>query len=200
MPTGYTAPIYEGKEITFAEFAMRAARGMGALITMRDQAAEAEIPEVIEPSTYSRDRLAELEQQLAEYEQYSDTQWAELEEAERLVDEERVKRARAESEALAERYNAMIAEVEAWSPPTLEHVNFKQFMLDQLTESRRFDCSDRSLEPIAPMSVHRFREQRFARIQRDIDYHATSWQDEQRHAADGTEWIRALRESLQVVG
>lgn len=37
MPTGYTSPLYEGKEISFEQFALRCARNFGALVMMRDE-------------------------------------------------------------------------------------------------------------------------------------------------------------------
>jgi len=36
MPTGYTADLNDGKQVTFQEFTMKCARAFGALIEMRD--------------------------------------------------------------------------------------------------------------------------------------------------------------------
>ena len=36
-----------------------------------------------------------------------------------------------------ERYETMLAEVEAWQPPTPDHEELKRFMADQLRESKR---------------------------------------------------------------
>lgn len=45
MPTGFTAIIEEKEDLTFEEFALRCARGMGALIMMRDDPMSAEVPD-----------------------------------------------------------------------------------------------------------------------------------------------------------
>lgn len=68
MPTGYTAKLHNGEEQTFPEFVMSCARAFGALITMRDDPADAEIPDEFKPSDYhvrelekARERLSEVE-------------------------------------------------------------------------------------------------------------------------------------------
>ncbi len=62
MPTGYTAAIKDG--ITFKQFALTCARAMGALIMMRDEPSGAEIPAAFPPSTFHRDQLARLSDEL----------------------------------------------------------------------------------------------------------------------------------------
>ena len=50
MPTGYTAKIADGQ--TFEEFILSCARAFGALVEMRDEPADAPIPEEFKPSAY----------------------------------------------------------------------------------------------------------------------------------------------------
>lgn len=54
MPTGYTANVPDG--ITFEQFVWQCARGMGALVMMRDEPTGAPIPERFEPSDYNAKR------------------------------------------------------------------------------------------------------------------------------------------------
>ena len=49
MPTGYTAPVQDGKIVTLKDFAWCCARGMGALVTMREAPSDAEIPRAVLP-------------------------------------------------------------------------------------------------------------------------------------------------------
>lgn len=62
MPTGYTANVHDG--ITFEQFVWQCARGMGALVTMRDEPTGAPIPERFEPSDYNAKRLQEAKDEL----------------------------------------------------------------------------------------------------------------------------------------
>lgn len=139
MPTGYTSEIYDGKNVTLRDFAIRCARGMGALISMRDELLDAPLPLQLQPSTEHYDsrvaaakaRIAELEAMTSEERcaaaaKYNDEVCAR--------NEKRVK----ENDALRQTYERLIAETEAWqgAPEGL-----KEFMLSQLNESMRFDTS-----------------------------------------------------------
>ena len=57
MPTGFTCDIKDG--ITFERFALNCARAFGALINMRDDSLDAEIPDEIKPSDHHVKALAE---------------------------------------------------------------------------------------------------------------------------------------------
>ena len=59
MPTGYTSDIYDGKDISFREYALKCARNFGAYVEMRDSSLDTEMPTEFEPSTYYRDKLDE---------------------------------------------------------------------------------------------------------------------------------------------
>lgn len=54
MPTGYTSPLYEGKEISFEQFALRCARNFGALVMMREEPLDTPIPEKFNPCEYCK--------------------------------------------------------------------------------------------------------------------------------------------------
>lgn len=64
MPTGYTDALYEGEDVSFEQFVWRCARGMGALVTMRDDPPDTPIPMRFVPQTAYYDR--ELEAARAE--------------------------------------------------------------------------------------------------------------------------------------
>jgi len=44
------------------------------------------------------------------------------------------------SNDMAHRYEQMLCRARAWVPPSKEHENLKQFMIDQLVGSIQFDC------------------------------------------------------------
>lgn len=65
MPTGYTADVASGKITSLRDFALICARGMGALVMMRDEPFDAPIPERFEPSVFYKKHLDEAKQELA---------------------------------------------------------------------------------------------------------------------------------------
>lgn len=145
MPTGYTAPIYEGEEnFTFKKFAMRCARNFGALIEMRGEPLDAEIDfdKCFQPSDYYKKALERVEK---EYQEFLDNPPT-AEELGKKYDEKvnndfkKFLERKESSKALQERYAAMLEQVKVWDPPTEEHNGLKEFMISQLQESMDYDC------------------------------------------------------------
>ena len=142
MPTGYTAPVQDGTITDVTEFAATCARAFGAFIHQRDDSTKSELryPESPYGSFYERS-LAEAQ---AEYDR-----WTNLSEEARYAEwsayyHEQVKagiKANAKDDVERARYKAMIAQVESIDVPA-ELDNFKEFMLEQLHESIRFDCPE----------------------------------------------------------
>lgn len=199
MPTGYTSDIYEGKDITFRDFALQCARAFGALIEMRDHPMDAPIPDEFKPSDYHQRKLTDARNVLAAAQGWSD------EVAERLAHEDYMARNRAwtdRRDAALERevrYNAMLAKVEAWQPPTEQHVELKSFMVQQITESMKFDCSMTYDEEPLPLTGDEYRRATMARALKDIDYHTEQYAQDVERAEQRTRWVKALRESLEGV-
>lgn len=140
MPTGYTSPIYDGTETTFRQFALRCARGMGACVMMRDSTMDAPIPERFEPYVaYYDKQIVTAQARIDELNAMSEAEREAAANEHNREAEERNRERLEENTALAARYDAMIAETQAWqgAPDGL-----KSFMLSQLVDSRRFDVSD----------------------------------------------------------
>lgn len=200
MATGYTHDVAEGKVTEFDEFALRCARGMGALILMRDSAKDAPIPK-FEPSEYTEKRLAEAQANLATVEAWS------LDEAEAAQAGERAEKIKArdryesERNAHADRYRAMIAKVEAWTPPTPDHQGLKDFMLSQLAESLEFDCSPLGdyFDPAPELDAEQYRLRQIVKAAKALASAATAWDEEVQRTEDRNRWVRQLRESLAVM-
>jgi hypothetical protein len=59
MPTGYTSKIATGEMTSLRHFILTCARGMGALVHMRDEPSDAILPLRLEPDTsYHDDEIA----------------------------------------------------------------------------------------------------------------------------------------------
>lgn len=195
MPTGYTADVVNGKVTEFPDFAMTCARAFVALIVMRDDPMDAEIPEKFEPSPHYASTLADATARLSELRAMTpDVIRGAYEVAyESAVADWNKSEARA---ALArQRCEFMLAEVEAWQPPSPDHKEMKKFMRDQLTKTIKFDGEHRSPRPSRqdPATWH---QAEIRDTERRIEYYREASEKERQRAVERTEWVRKLRESL----
>lgn len=196
MPSGYTAPVQEGKVTEFREFAFSCARAFGALITMREDPSDAPIPERFEPDTkYHDGELARARKTLNEVEGMpADECEREAAAQHRHALEDRRKR-KAEKDVVRQRYEAMLAKVEAWEPPSPDHIEMKNFMAKQLRDSIEWDCIVYGEEP-ARLSGQEWRELQLVTARRAIDYHTEGRREEIERVEGRNRWIQQLRESL----
>lgn len=191
MPTGYTDKIAKG--ITFREFAMDCARAFGACVTLRDSPGGGElIPEVFEPSDYHEKALVQARRRLIEVRAMTSEQIAAAAEAARLEHMRAEERRREERSALRSKYEAMLHHVQTWSPPSTEHHPLKNFMVEQIEGSIKFDCSEFDV----PGPTTNWHAEELRRAEWDVTYHEKGHRDEIERARSRTEWVRALRRSL----
>lgn len=195
MPTGYTAPIKDNRPITFAEFALRCSRGMGAAIMQRDEPLEAELRELTLQPHYS-ERVDATREALQAALDRSVEEWAAIQEAEAAEMAAFREAYITEREALNDRYTAMLRQVHAWRPPTPEHFQLKRFMIEQLEQSIAFDCGD--WEPSRPVaeSVDLYSQRKIGELTRQHADAVKQLGEERGRVASQNAWVRALRESL----
>lgn len=195
MPTGYTADVADGK-LTFPQFVWRCARAMGALISMRDCSLTAAVPPQIQGSSYSSERLAETISRQARLDAMSDEEIAvtarkEYEEAMKRHHE--VERSRLQTKS---NYEKMLADVQAWEPPSSDHQGLKTFMVSQLQESIIFDCSPREQYVPQLLSPEEWRHAEQHSINEDIRYYTKHVTDEAKHYQEVNRWVADLRTSV----
>lgn len=197
MPTGYADPVRRGEITTLRDFALSCARAFGACITMRDEPADAPIPEEFQPSTrFYDEKEAAAEARLAEL---MGLTMADAE-ARALADyTEQVARwheRRARRAADRERYEAMLTQVEAWTPPGPDHVEFKAFMLQQLRQSIDFDCSDKYDAAPERKSGPDWLADARTTATRDLERARRNRAEEINRVAGRNRWLRDLRDAL----
>lgn len=195
MPTGYTADVADGTTTDLKTFAMKLARGMGALLPMRDDPLDAPVPEKFEPSTYNKDKLIEVK---AERLRVIALEGSELEAEYDAAWNEASKR---KSDALdthiaqSVRYRAMIKQVEGWlgAPEGI-----KEFGLEQLRRGLEFDCREpfKYYGETLPGNAYEWKDQKLAQLKKDIEYHAKAYAEECERTASRNVWLEQLQESL----
>lgn len=198
MPTGYTAAVQSGEITTLRDFALQCARGMGALIMMRDDPRDAPIPDRFEPGDYNAKALKKAQDRLGAVTTMS------RDEAQREADKAyhegcvSFDRRNAEREEHGRRYRKMIVQVEAWETKA---DGIREFMLEQLRQSLDFDC-----KPPRPNALfggkpdrqtgEEWREVQVEQLMRDIAYHAKANAEEIARTEARNRWLADLRASL----
>jgi hypothetical protein len=197
MPTGYTAAIADG--IDFPTFAMDCARAFGACVTLRDEPGGGDkIPESFEPNNYYQRSIDSAHARMTELSSMSSAEADRKAEQEWKTEEaQRIKRLQEKADLHA-KYEAMLAEAESWTPPTPEHIGLKQFMIDQINESIRFDCSISHLDsPVERLSGGAWLVNQLKRCERELQYYEAQNKKEIERASERTAWVQALRDSLK---
>jgi hypothetical protein len=200
MPTGYTAGITDS--MPFRDFALQCARASGALVLMRDDPADAVIPDEFKVSDYHTKAVAEAEARVAELTTMDDAT-KELRSRETY---QAAMRSHAESleesRATRRRYERMLDEAKRWKPPTPDHVGLRDFMIQQLEESIRFDCWEEGekeyRKPPKYLAPGDWWAGQVADAERTLAYQKRSLTEETERQKTRTEWVRQLRVSLGV--
>lgn len=198
MPSGYTADIAKG--ITFKQYAMNCARAFGACIDMRDDPSDTPIPDEFKPSDYHSKRMVESHAKIAKLKSMT---VAECKSEAKSEYEETLryhKDAIKKDVALKRKYEAMLVDVEKWSPPTKEHEGLKKFMREQIEESIKFDCSGNyhqdAIDGLKQLSGKAWRKNQIDQCLKSIASDFKSQKAESERAASRTLWVRHLRNSL----
>jgi len=199
MPSGYTYKINEGKEeVTGKSFVMDCAKAFGACISMRDDPSSMPIPEEFKASTYHLEQLEVARGKLAEAINLS------FEDCEKAVkiNYEGSLRDREEAlkskEEMKSRYLKVLEEVKAWEVPSDEHIKLKEFAVNQIEESIKWDCNTSYYtdHEIKMEDVHEYRERQIKRFEEDIIYYTKGNKEELDRINERNLWIKQLRDSL----
>lgn len=198
MPTGYTADIYSGKNVTLKDYIMLCARQFGACITMRDDPLSVPIPESFEPDDYHLKEIERIEKELKDLNDNPKTQeeWEkEYQTAYSKAINEYGER-EYQNTKLKIRYDNMITMVQNWEPPTKDHINLKEFALKQLKESLDFDTHSYPFK--FPEKEEWIATQKSgSQLLKSLAYHKESYAKEVEACKVRTQWIKDLRNSLE---
>jgi hypothetical protein len=194
MPTGYTAAIKDG--ISFEKFVWTCARAFGALVNMRDDSMDAPIPQEFTPSPYYAESLARAQAELTRLKAMTTREISAACAADFAQAVKHNGERIAQANELRDKYAAMLAKVQAWTPPTPEHEGMKTFMADQITGSIRFDCGTDYYTAPEKQTPEQWHAEQIAAAIKDVRYHEKSLADENQRTAERNAWLAALRESV----
>lgn len=166
---------------------------------LRDEPLSSEIPE-FEPSDYNAKRLAEAERDLAAFLAMNHDQREKLRADEHSQNVKIAEKGIAEKQVQRERYEAMLAKAKAYKSPSPDHDNYATFLVSQLVESIKWDCSTEyydGLKQQKPFSE--WESEKLERLQRDVEYHEKANREEIERTNQRNEWVRKLKASLKDV-
>lgn len=201
MLTFYVAPLLDsdGNE-SFKTFALRCARAFGALVEMREQPLSNGTPREL-PSidlTYYQRQIQKEERELTRLLAFADSEKREHGQrkinADIIVYENMLVKDHRENEIL----NAMIEKVDAWRPPTADHVELQKFMHEQLTICLNNDSYARDaiakLKAKNPLNVY---QESAETCQSNIIYNRKQITEKTARHKDRNEWVKQLWDSLE---
>ena len=194
MPTGYTADLVE-KGQTFREFALTCARAFGACIMQRDDPLN-QPPQRQEPSDYHIKEIAKAKSLLSELSAMDAEQrfaYGEALRNEAVAAAESYQQKELEQD---KRLAEMTAHVNAWTPPTADHVGLKDFMLDQIKISRKGNWYAKYVKEAVEKAPADYFAEALDNAKRDIEYHTKEHAEEVSRNDERNEWIEKLYSSL----
>lgn len=189
MATGLTYKIEE-RDVSFKEFVWDCARSFGAFADQRDESGPLKLTN--EEDSYHTKRLAES---VEEFDKLLKMTSARKEKEAQKANEaylNRYNEALAKYRASKARYEALIAEAEAWNIPSPEHKNLKEFILQQLKDS--LGCLR---EPtLTVWTVQEWYEAELNSAKWDIDYHMKEQSQHKEVNKGRQKWIDDLVKSV----
>lgn len=197
MPTGYTAKLMEEGQ-SFPDFVMQCARAFGACVEMRDDPMDKPIPDKFEADDHHDKALVKSEAELTRLKLMTGAErdsfgLQALEEA----FTQRREWAQKDADENA-RIAAVVESVSIWQPPSPNHVELKNFMLQQLATSRhRMEYHTEELHKLQVMRPVDFYNKAVEQAEWYVTYHKEQREEAIKRAEGRTDWVQQLRKSLE---
>jgi len=198
MPTGYTAELCD-KDVPFEKFVLTCARAFGALVEMREDPLDKPIPEKIEPSDYHAKALNDARKTLTRLEKMEPEEAMQEADAEFREREAYFEEHKRKTTATRNRLVAMRSKVADWQPPTNNHEGLKNFMIEQLDRTIKYDGEvHESLKPTHKTGAEWLAEN-IESAKHDIAYHTEQYGKDVERTRGRNDWVRELRASLEQI-
>ena len=203
MPSGLTSKIYYGEDLSLRGFALRCATQFSAGYYASKQGSE-ELPldkaPELEVKQYHRNKMLEAIKELEKWESLKDN----LEEAQRLYDEEYAQHMEKNAEVEAERneikkrYDTMLEKVKAWNVPTTQ-LYLKTFMLEHLEKTMQWDCTIYTPYNTERVPIEEWLESKIKWAKRDVEYHTKEYDNHEKDIETYNKTLKELYDALDAV-
>ena len=199
MSTGYTYEVTKGQSVK--EFIARCAYAMGALYGYRDSNDRSgkNIPkELPKPKSYNEERLEELDKLWGTYDRFNSKDWIDFEKKEReehnAYENEYWERKVRENKE----FDKMIGAINKIHFPKT-HLEFKKFMIDQLTISKHDLVMERKYHEDSIFKERNWetvKKETLTKVLKDISYHNSQLKKEMEHYDECNEWLTTLHTQI----
>lgn len=190
MPNAYTESIYKGERVFAADLAAGFARSLSFTIHQRDSELSAP-PTHRKVGDYQKREIERLESERARLLSLSDEQIAGELDAERERIQKRNEQEVERHNAMRARYDEAIAVFESWPARTKSGKRVKQVGIEQLEESKRFDCGGspftRNVPPLH--SRNEWHDERIESNLRDLERARKRMREEQERCDEVNQWV-----------
>jgi hypothetical protein len=203
MPTGYTAGIIDGEIKDFTQFATLCMRAFGATIHMRDDGLTEPYVKR-EPSDYHTKEIEKAKAQLSEAKSMSPKEIIAFRSAALKKDREYHQKAIVRTNENRNKLMEILRKAKSYQPPTEDHTGIKEFMIQQLTETIKYDGEtkyhDENLMEIenelSSLNAAKIRKDLIQKANRDLKYHMEEQEKEVKRCEDSNRWVEQFIESL----
>lgn len=203
MPTGYTYKIIDGEMTTFQEFAKQCIRAFGSCMHLREEPTDSEYRPMV-PSEYYLKELNSSKEKLIELSNQTNEELVKIVCENLLADKERIIKHVEKVKKDLNNLNKILEGAENFVPPTPEHIKFKEFMIEQLTSTIKWDCTteyyEKSLlnieEELLNLDGEEIRKERIKDLNKDILYYEDSYNKEVKSCEKHNQWVSDIFESL----
>lgn len=188
MPTGYTAHIIEGTATNAKEFAKVCSQAF--IYSMRDASPGAPLRYPERLDAYHAEELPKRMAELAEWDNSTEEEKYARWSAYAISTEEQHKKAKAQAEKSYRALLNVLAEVQKIKVPET-HANFKKFMVEQITETIKYDGSFNE-KYYQVQSYEEWVDQQRGSILRNIEYSTKQLAEAEQRWQESRKWISTL--------
>jgi hypothetical protein len=203
MPTGYTSGIIDGKINTFPDFAKLCMRAFGATIHMRDENLDIEY-EPRKVSNYYLENIEETKKKLINIKKQSNDSIIKSVTRQLNNDKKYNINKIKEIKVLKDKLTTMLNHAIDYIPPTKEHVGIKEFMIQQITDTIKWDCDDeyhvqklerieKELKNIDPKLI---RKDRIQMYEEDLVRYQKQYDEELLRCLESNKWVTNFLNSI----
>lgn len=195
MPSGYTISITDGK--SFEDFVVSCARAFGAFVHQRDDNGKNKFARV---SNHYLNEILVAEQKLSKLTALSNYDRQLYARKIKQNELDRLKEWLKQQKDMLAKYENMLLNVLLWEPPTRDHEALKEFMIQEIEDSIKWDCdtiyTEKDIKRLERKSLKDIFSKELKQVKDSLEYYKESYDKEKDRVEKANKWIIELYNSL----